>query len=67
MATQVAPQSLEHEQLFSDVTSLIREYLIKYSDRSSKVCVGVRVCEGVRSVCMECVCEGCVCVRDGCG
>ena len=37
MATQVAPQGLEHEQLFSDVTSLIREYLIKYSDRSTKV------------------------------
>ena len=47
MATQATPQSLEHEQLFSDVTSLIREYLIKYSDRSTKVCVGVRgVCVG---------------------
>ena len=42
MATQAAPQSLEHEQLFSDVTSLIREYLIKYSDRGSKVSVWVR-------------------------
>ena len=42
MATQAVPQSLEHEQLFSDVTSLIREYLIKYSDRSSKVSVWVR-------------------------
>ena len=42
MATQAAPQTLEHEQLFSDVTSLIREYLIKYSDRGSKVSVWVR-------------------------
>ena len=30
-------QQLEHEQLYSDVTSLIRGYLIKHRDRSSKV------------------------------
>ena len=69
MATQAAPQTLEHEQLFSDVTALIREYLIKYSDRGSKVNVWVRgggemgrveryytivsSCVGVEVVCVE--------------
>ena len=33
------PGGLEHEQLFSDVTALVREYLIKYQERSSKVCI----------------------------
>ena len=30
---------LEHEQLYKDVVELVREYLIKYQDRSSKVFV----------------------------
>ena len=32
-----APGQLEHEQLFSDVSDLIKEYLLKYQERSSKV------------------------------
>ncbi len=32
-----APGRLEHEQLFKDVTEMVREYLLKYGQRSSKV------------------------------
>ena len=33
-----APGGLEHEELFKDVTEMVREYLLKYGQRSSKVC-----------------------------
>ena len=32
-----APEGLEHEQLFKDVIDLVKEYLLKYNARSSKV------------------------------
>ena len=35
--TMARPGGLEHDQLFSNVTELVREYLIKYQERSSKV------------------------------
>lgn len=31
------PGGLEHEELFKDVTEMVREYLLKYGQRSSKV------------------------------
>ncbi len=35
------PTSLRHERLFTEVTALIRDYLIKCADRGSKVFTGV--------------------------
>lgn len=35
--TMAGQGGLEHDQLFSNVTELVREYLIKYQERTSKV------------------------------
>jgi hypothetical protein len=37
LSGMAAPGGLEHEQLFKDVTEMVREYLLKYGQRSSKV------------------------------
>ena len=38
-----APGGLEHEQLFKDVTEMVREYLLKYGQRSSKVIMSILI------------------------